>query len=69
MKLESILAIAEFLGKEATPDQVDTLMDMARDLSIQDRETLLVILPEYEIEGFYTEMSMHDAEMGGLGRY
>ena len=69
MKLENVLAIVEFLGKDATPDQVSTLMDMARDLSIQDRETLLAILPNYEIEGFYTEMSMHDAEMGGLGRY
>ena len=69
MKLESVLAIVEFLGKDATPDQVLTLMDMARDLSIQDRETLLTILPEYEIEGFYTEMSMHDGEMGGLESY
>lgn len=41
-------------------------MDEARQLAIADRESLLNALPGGP---FYTEMSMHNAEMGGLSRY
>jgi hypothetical protein len=40
-------------------------MDEAKQLSISDREILFA-----NADGaFYTELSMHDAEMGGLSRY
>jgi hypothetical protein len=60
------MAIAEFLGNEMTDEQATRLMDDARELSIADRERLVNVLPGGPL---YTEMSMHDAEMGGLSRY
>lgn len=60
-----VLAIAEFLGDEITEEQTLRLMDEIRSLSISDREYLLK-----RINGLlYTELSMHDGEMGGLNRY
>jgi hypothetical protein len=66
MTKNEILAIAEFLGDSMTDDQASQLMDEARELSIADREDLLSALPGGPL---YTEMSMHDAEMGGLSRW
>jgi hypothetical protein len=65
MTLNEIKAVEQFLGSEMTDEQAMKLMDEARQLSIADREELLM-----DCSGpLYTEMSMHDAEMGGLGRY
>jgi hypothetical protein len=64
--LENLLSIAEFLGDNMTNEQADELMSHARELSISDREVLLAELPGGPL---YTEMSMHDGEMGGLSRY
>lgn len=66
MRLDELLAIAHFLGDEMTEEQASRLMDEARELSIADREVLLDNIPGGML---YTEMSMHDAEMGGLCRY
>jgi hypothetical protein len=61
-----ILTIAEFLGENMTNDQADTLMDHARELGIRDKEILKANLPGTPL---YTEMSMHEGEMGGFSRY
>jgi hypothetical protein len=65
MTLNDIKAGEEFLGSDMTREQAMKLMDEARELSIADREELLHACSD---ELFY-EMSMHDAEMGGLSRY
>lgn len=64
--INELIAIADFLGDEMTEEQSIRLMDDARSLSIADRERLLNALPGGPL---YTEMSMHNAEMGGLSRY
>ena len=64
--VNEMAAIAEFLGNEMTSEQSTRLMDEARELSIVDREWLLNALPGGKL---YTEMSMHNGEMGGLCRY
>lgn len=61
-----LLAIAEFLGGDMSDAQSKRLMDAARELPIADRERLLDSL---EGGALYTEMRMHDAEMGGLSMY
>ena len=61
-----LLAIAEFLGADMSDVQAERLMDAARELPIADRERLLDCL---DGGALYTEISMHDAEMGGLARY
>jgi hypothetical protein len=66
MTANEMMAIAEFLGGDMTDEQASRLMDEAREMSIADRERLLNALPGGPL---YTEMSMHDAEMGGLSRY
>lgn len=66
MKTTNLVAIAEFLDDEMTDEQASRLMDEARQLSIADRKHLLNTLPGRPL---YTEMSMHDGEMGGLCRY
>lgn len=66
MNANELIAIAEFLGDDMTDEQATRLMDGARELSIADRERLLNTLPGGPL---YTEMSMHDGEMGGLSRY
>ena len=63
--VQNILAIAEFLGDEMTDDQAIRMIDEIKKLSIADREIIY-----QHIEGrLYTEMSMHNAEMGGLHNY
>lgn len=65
MTANDIIAIANFLGDEMTNEQSIQLIDEARQLSIVDRERLYNV-----IHGpLYTELSMHDGEMGGLNRY
>jgi hypothetical protein len=65
MTANEILAITRFLGDALTDQQADELMDAIRELSIEDRERILD-----QVDGpFYTEMSQHNAEMGGLSRY
>lgn len=66
MNANEIIAIANFLGNEINEEQATKLMDECRQLSIADCERILSSL-----DGgiFYTEMSMHDAEMRGLYRY
>ena len=64
--VNELLAIAEFLSDEMTDEQASRLMDEARQLSIADRERLLNALPGGPL---YTELSMHNGEMGGLCRY
>lgn len=66
LNLNELLVVAEFLGNEMTEEQAERLMDEARNLSIEDRERLLNTLPGGPL---YTEMGMHDREMGGLSRY
>lgn len=66
MNVEQILAITSFLGDDMTQEQSENLMDEVRQLSIADRER---VLHSVDIGGLYTEMSMHDGEMGGLWRY
>lgn len=61
---EEVLAITEFLGDEITEEQVSRLMDEVRKLSVSDREYLLCTV----YGPLYTELSMHNAEMGGLNR-
>lgn len=65
MNIENLIAIADFLGEEMTDLQTSRLMDESRRLSIADRERLLSIIGG----PLYTEISMHDAEMGSLSRY
>lgn len=64
--INELLAIAEFLGDKLTDEQASRLMDDARQLSIADRERLLNALLGGPL---YTEMIMHNGEMGGLCRY
>lgn len=66
MTVDSLLAISEFLGHEMTDEQAQRLMDEARELSIADKQYLLQQLPGGPL---YTEMSMHNGEMGGFSRY
>ena len=66
MTENEMIAIAEFIGDDMTDEQATRLMDEAREMSIAGRERLLNALPGGPL---YTEMSMHDAEMGGLSRY
>lgn len=63
--INELLAIADFLGDDITDEQAENLMDEARQLSISDRERILNVVGGK----FYTQMSMHDGEMGGLSRY
>ena len=66
MTANEMMAIAEFLGDDMTDEQATRLMDMARGMSIADRERLYDAIPGGPL---YTELSMHNAEMGGLYRY
>ena len=63
--VNELIAIAEFIGDEMTDAQAERLMDDVRELSLADREILLNALHGGP---FYTEMSMHNGEMGGLSR-
>lgn len=68
-----IACIAEFRGADITQDEVDRLMDMARQLSIQDRERLMdyvcgLTAPD-EVSSLYTALREHECEMGGYDRY
>lgn len=60
--VKEVLAITEFLGDEITDEQVSRLMDEVRKLSVSDREYLLGMV----YGPLYTELSMHNAEIGGL---
>lgn len=64
--VNELLAIADFLGEEMTDEQSSRLMDESRQLSIVDSERLYSNL---QGGNFYTQMSMHNGEMGGLCRY
>ena len=67
MTKNEILAIANFLGDKMTDEQSVRLMSEAKNgLSISEIEQLYA-----ELEGgpLFTEVSMYDGEMGGLGRY
>ena len=65
MTLNEIKAVEQFLGDDMDDEQAMRLMDQARQLSIADREKLLM-----DCSGpLYTEMSMHEGEMGGFQRY
>lgn len=65
--LSEYLAIANFLGDEMTEEQASKLMDEAkRDLSIADFEAFMA---NVESGAMYYELSVYDAEMGGLSRY
>lgn len=66
MNADNLLAIADFLGANMSDSQATELLDAARLLSIADREWLLDNLAGGRL---YTELSMHDGEMGGLSRY
>lgn len=71
--VQTLACIAEFRGADISQEEVDRLMDMARRLSIQDRERLMDYVcglraPD-EVSSFYTALREHDAEMGGLSRY
>jgi len=64
--MNDILAVLRFLGDGITDEQIDQLMDMVKNLSIADREALLCHPDAVLLQ---TELSMHNAEMGGLHRY
>lgn len=65
--VENIAAIANFLGSEMTEEQAKRLMDEARSsCSISDLERLRSVLDGGPL---YTELSMHQGEMGGYARY
>lgn len=65
--LQDFINLAHFLGDKMTDAQADRFMDDARRcLSISEIEILLQKLPGTK---FYTQVSMYDAEMGGLSRY
>lgn len=65
--VENIAAIANFLGSEMTEEQAKRLMDEARSsCSISDLEWLSSVIGG---SAFYTELSMHEGEMGGYSRY
>lgn len=67
MTLDDVYAVCEFLGDKMTDEQASRLMDNIRELSITDRERLLY---QYGVPSkLYAELSMHNAEMGGLDRY
>ena len=62
---QTLACIAEFRGADISQEEVDRLMDMARQLSIQDREWLMSYI---ESSPLYTALREHDAEMGGFFR-
>lgn len=65
--LNEFLAIANFLGDDMTDEQASQLMsDAKRELSIAEMEVFMV---NVESGSMYYELSVYDAEMGGLGRY
>ena len=66
MNLNEAIAIVKFLGNDITDDQASRLMDQCKqELSIADLEVL-----KSNIAGpMYTELSMHEGEMGGYWRY
>lgn len=67
MTLDQYIAIIEFLNETMTEEQATDLMDRAkRDLAVVEIVHLLAIAP---VGPFYTQLSMFNAEMGGLSRY
>jgi len=62
---DQILAIVNFMGDTITREQSSDLMDEVRKLSIADQE----YVHTHATHELYTELSMHNAEMGGLSRY
>ena len=58
---EDVLAISNFLGDNMSCEQAEQLMDLARQLSITDREWLM----NRTVGALYTELSMNAGEMGG----
>ena len=64
--IEQLLDLADFLGEDMTEKQAAQLMDEARLLSIADKERML---DKLNGSALYTEMSMHNAEMGGFYHY
>lgn len=64
---ERIYAITLFLGNDMTDEQAQRLVDDARaNCSIADLEWLRGVLPGGPL---YTDLAMHEGEMGGYGRY
>ena len=63
---KEVLAIVEFLGDDITDDQASKLMDEIKGMSIVEKE---IIMDRLNGGAMYTEMTMHDAEMGGFDRY
>ena len=65
--LQDFLNLADFLGDEMTEKQAIRFMDQAKEcLSLSEIEVLLEKLPG---SALYTEVSIYNAEMGGLSRY
>ena len=66
MNLNEAITIVDFLGNDMTDAQASRLMDQCKqELSIADLEVL-----KSTIAGpLYTELSMHEGEMGGYWRY
>ena len=64
--LDDFINICDSLGDEMTEEQAERLMDEAKQtLSISEIE----ILHDNVGGKFYTQISQHNAEMGGFNRY
>lgn len=64
--VNEILAIAEFLGDEMSDAQAERLIEKCLTLSIADREYVLAAANGGKL---YTDLSMHNREMGRLYNY
>lgn len=65
MTVEEIITVLDFLGEGITDEQVYRLMDEARQLSSLDK----IWLKAHASGAMYTELSMHEGEMGGFDQY
>jgi len=66
MNVNEFKAVVEFLGEDITEEQCGRLMDQAKqELSRDDLQELYLTMSGQ----MYTELSMYNGEMGGLGRY
>ena len=65
MTTNELIAIANFLGNNITLNQLDRLMDEARQLSIADRQVIISCLDGGKL---YTALRENERELGGYSR-
>ena len=65
--LDQFLTVVNFLGDDMSQQLASDIMSFAKQrLSIEDME---ILMRNCDDSAIYTELSMYDAEMGGLSRY